>query len=790
MLSVPTGEGSSTSEQLVSLSLPPEDQQPLKLNINRLSPASLSRFVGKVKFIGGPPEENLTVQVSSESGDSSWYNSWVETGRMRRSNVRLAADEGQFTLASIPPGTYRITFESSSIEPKTLEHVKIPGELPVIEIHVVGKPHLTGTVVNAATGNPIPHFAVRARKLRTLGQAPNYVQEARWVQVSNPNGKFDIELVGPGIYQVQASVDGYAWSWSPETTVEKGKVDTTLKLTGGGALSGVVVDPDGKPVEGARVIALSMAKSVAMGYAERFGDEAGAIVTDATGHFTLPHLAQGSETIKVVHASFAPAVVENLKVAEGGQSDAGTVKLQVGGTVEGVIYDSQGSPIPGVTLQFQDESGYGGGGDEEAGRLAVVTSDDKGFFRVEHLPDQILWVNTAERWNRQGVTRRACHPVNGKTTRLDFGGTVPVKGRLLKDGKPIAGRRVELSVDSQYFGAAIVNGNTDSDGRFAFFGPPIGRYILYSLSDERGGDWVRVRDFDFAGELLDLGDVNSDLGEVVITLNADSAEDLTPITQATISTDVKGKLYQDHVAQARVDPSTPNTWRAENVPAGHFQVSLYAKGDGERSGMNLYFPFDRPAKTASTAVNVKVPHSSATLNVKLINPTMAEGSSGQSASIRSDDDRVQIWVSTEKPEPASVSLKVPPGTYHAIDSSSMQAKIGLEPVVLKDGESNDLQIDLKPGSYSQSGVIAQIRLWDATGIPLLGSKPKLVGADGNAIEPTSDSQVIGIAYKVAPGHYRVVLDRPGKPQVTREIDVAASGSKPGARWKPIDLFVD
>jgi hypothetical protein len=109
-----------------------------------------------------------------------------------------------------------------------------------------------------------------------------------------------------------------------------------------------------------------------------------------------------------------------------------------------------------VTLEFQDASGYGGGGDEIAGRLATVTSDANGKYRVEHLAaGEIVYVNTAERWQRQGVVRRVVRPIEGKSAKLDFGGATPiVKGRLVNGkNEPIARTKIELSVQSPHFGA-------------------------------------------------------------------------------------------------------------------------------------------------------------------------------------------------------------------------------------------------------------------------------------------------------------------------------------------------
>src|SRR5262249_8987215 len=142
-----------------------------------------------------------------------------------------------------------------------------------------------------------------------------------------------------------------------------------------------------------------------------------------------------------------------------------------------------------------------------AGRVATVSTDEKGNFRVEHLPHQVLYVNLADRWQHGGVVRRTVFPIDGKATRLDFGGPNPVKGRLLQNGKPIATKKVELSTDSQYFGIVLMTSTTDADGRFTFFGPPVGHYVLFSEGDASRNDWVKVRDVDATGEPAELGDI-------------------------------------------------------------------------------------------------------------------------------------------------------------------------------------------------------------------------------------------------------------------------------------------
>src|SRR6185436_19665311 len=129
----------------------------------------------------------------------------------------------------------------------------------------------------------------------------------------------------------------------------------------------------------------------------------------------------------------------------------------------------------------------------------------------------IVYVNTGDRWQRQGVARRIVRPIEGKVAKLDFGGATPVvKGRLVNAKKePLARTKIELSVQSAHFGAVMVVTQTDSGGKFAFVGPPPGRYQLYFMTQtERRSDWIKLRDLDVTDQSQDLGDVVNDAGSV------------------------------------------------------------------------------------------------------------------------------------------------------------------------------------------------------------------------------------------------------------------------------------
>jgi len=73
----------------------------------------------------------------------------------------------------------------------------------------VGQPKIAGIVTDAETQQPIAGFRVRVIKLRTLS-GPNFVGDTSWHNFKSDAGKFETELIGPGVYRFAGGRDGYA----------------------------------------------------------------------------------------------------------------------------------------------------------------------------------------------------------------------------------------------------------------------------------------------------------------------------------------------------------------------------------------------------------------------------------------------------------------------------------------------------------------------------------------------------------------------------------------------------
>ncbi|UCG59053.1 MAG: carboxypeptidase regulatory-like domain-containing protein, partial [Phycisphaerales bacterium] len=357
----PRDGGGSTSFPVLQAQLPMEDGV-LSVKIPRRSPGSSVSISGEVTFAGSEKPDH--VEVSAYSPEDGGHHS-----------VSLLGGQRTFTLGSLGPGTYTVSFSGPNVERKVVENVEAPCTDLQVELTYVAKPKLRGSVVRAGTDEPVTKFRARLRKVKAL-RGIYYTQSSAWNEFDNPRGTFDIQAVGPGVYEVQVAADGFAWIWSERVNTDQNK-PVRIELVQGGAIEGTVLDAERNPISGARVIPLSKAAGTSRQLSEEFVSEEGAVETDSSGKFRLENLAPRRESIKVKHADFAFSVAKGIEVLDGRATKGIEVVLSKGGGAEGYVYDVRGKPQGGVTLLFEAEPGYSGEA-ELAGRLATVITDSNG----------------------------------------------------------------------------------------------------------------------------------------------------------------------------------------------------------------------------------------------------------------------------------------------------------------------------------------------------------------------------------------------------------------------------
>jgi hypothetical protein len=183
-----------------------------------------------------------------------------------------------------------------------------------------------------------------------------------------------------------------------------------LVLDAGATISLRVTDPDGRPLEGARVeVNVDRAVKLEWDFMESWRNEAEAR-TDASGRARIEHLAEGRVTLAGSHAQFAAARRQvDVRPGEAREVDV-TLALRATMTLAGRVRDADGKPLAAlVTARGVDEAG------EDEASAVSGRADAEGRFRLERVPRGPATVRASADGHRSGLRR-----VDGPTEDIEL----------------------------------------------------------------------------------------------------------------------------------------------------------------------------------------------------------------------------------------------------------------------------------------------------------------------------------------------------------------------------------
>jgi protocatechuate 3,4-dioxygenase beta subunit len=342
---------------------------------------------------------------------------------------------------------------------------------------------LGGRVVDAEGARPLAGVRLVAR-----------ADSAVFVARSGQDGRYSIRGLSPRRYRLSAEDDRFV-PWTRSVNVVAGQGDTQdVPLARAATLVGRVVDPDGTPIEGARVQVLKSGENVFRTFMRRMEGEA-AVRTGKDGSFRAKRLAPGeNQRLDVRHDDFEERALGGISLAPGGTRTGLTVVMRRGLTLRGLVKDEAGRPLAGAEVELSSarsmRAGRGGMQMEMIGpgnQLRRETAAD-GRFEFRGLKPGDYAVGA----RRSGFARASIDPVKVAEKRA----AEPIE-LVLKPGATISG----VLHDKAGSGASgwYVSARGASQGS----GPPLGPGMNRS-EDPTGPDGAFLLEGLTAGETYEL----------------------------------------------------------------------------------------------------------------------------------------------------------------------------------------------------------------------------------------------------------------------------------------------
>ncbi|MCR9246275.1 MAG: sigma-70 family RNA polymerase sigma factor [bacterium] len=290
---------------------------------------------------------------------------------------------------------------------------------------------------------------------------------------------------GPGVEREPVAAPVEPSAEEPAPAPESRTTALQLRLLGA---------PDRQPLAGFRVALRPAADIGMLAYAAAF------VETDARGLVRFDEIEPGQWYVETARAGFVRAVV-----VQPGQLTEQTIVVPAGATVDGVVVDEDGQPVPGADICASGS------------RLAaprITTSDGFGRFRLTHL--EMVELQARKNGYEPSFVVRAGKQGDSQTVelRLRRAGCT-LAGRVLDfEARPMVGAAIAI-VRAEHLGKdVLVEGRpqprplwlaADATGSFATNEIGAGRYLILARSTTADAStaWQTV-DVDSSGANVEL----------------------------------------------------------------------------------------------------------------------------------------------------------------------------------------------------------------------------------------------------------------------------------------------
>ena len=362
---------------------------------------------------------------------------------------------GVFVLRGLSPTLHRLYAEAGLgvSQPEIVDLAQDVRDLRLVLESVENS--ISGVVVDD-TGTPLPYVTVHA--MSTVQSSAN----------TDAHGQFSISGLGSGTCMLFA--DRFGRLHRPWTTATVGETGVQLTLPRTGAIKGRAAFADGS-----RPTSFTVRGVVWDVHGEH-------------GDFEIRDLPPGSFTLTINGAGFVDTTTESVLVEPGKTTELGTVTLDRGRTVSGVVVDGAGRAVTGakVVIGMAPFADLGNHEEHRLGYRSALSGADGAF--------SISAVSAKTNIGPSQLAIGADHPIHGRSLPIEIPEGVddpPSISVSLRPCGSISGRvtQRDTPVTHTVIGCGwpeLACAVTDHDGAFLMPRLPEGTFILRTMLPTEG----------------------------------------------------------------------------------------------------------------------------------------------------------------------------------------------------------------------------------------------------------------------------------------------------------------
>lgn len=356
----------------------------------------------------------------------------------------------------------------------------------------------------------------------------------------------------------------------------------------GNSLSGIVYDPEGKPLPNA-VVKLSAdpfmdeALSMAWFLGKEPTGKAESTKTDSEGRYTFRGLnARNDFFMMADHDDFRPGQEEGVFVGESGEFTGPDFHLTPGATLRGYVTDVGNNPVPDATLHL--DSAYMMGENQVSPDRMTVKSDSTGFYEFKHVspgPRNLSCI-------AEGYGQTVLHNIQFEHDQPQ---QLEERALTLEIGQPIAGR-VFGPDDEPVVGAGIMamKYSNSMSSRGEAVTDENGNFLIQDLGQGSYNLSVTAKGYRVARHnRVQVGDVNVQVEMIrqacisgkVLDSEGKPVTDFTAVvlrTSAPSDDPQQAPIYENTDVKEQIEASADGTYTLCGLNPGTFVLKIRTKG--------------------------------------------------------------------------------------------------------------------------------------------------------------------------------------------------------------------